>query len=569
MIYENSKYNNTPTSNLQIDACSSEYFDALSTGNQSLPSPINQRSDIVAIVLSTTFPMWLNSDYHKKYWLFKSVIVVDFNSLMDSRDLMEYMVLKRARDLVLLKALPAYADGEIAVHLCTPSYFGRRQPDIQTLCRQWDKNNFASYDTIFENRFRDFEGEVLHVASDIDDFPLLIIAENGSRAGISKSIMDAVSSNSNFSYTSTIQSNDELWGDFEDGCWTGLLKDLLDGGKNVTINYFTLTEERANSFDFSVPFLFEGFGFVLPAPTPYPPWRRLFNPFSINVWLGILVTLLIMPVLIHFLAKMSGTSICRTFGQTALAVFKSFIWQGITRQPKGDTERSLYMAWWWWGFFISYSYTSNLVAELTLPDFPPIITSVHELAKSPLRIMMLDYGEFLPDTLRTSDDPDLRTLGVRMDLHPFNESDPRGLYAGMIDALKARTHAITETSSYLRLVVRDSDLSPTDFFFLRDQVYPGSVAFFFPKYSPWKGKFDTDIQSLLEGGFVTKWRDEAMASLGLMGAELEESSVESLSLYHLQGPFVIIFIGWILSFLVVVAEFLGSKLPCKPLTVFT
>ena len=66
---------------------------------------------------------------------------------------------------------------------------------------------------------------------------------------------------------------------------------------------------------------------------------------------------------------------------------------------------------------------------------------------------MLDYGEFVPEALLESGDSNLRALGNKMDL--FSMFDANGkmegdLYRTLVDAMMDGTHAITETTSYLK-----------------------------------------------------------------------------------------------------------------------
>lgn len=49
------------------------------------------------------------------------------------------------------------------------------------------------------------------------------------------------------------------WGERdENGTWSGLLGELHRGAKDLAINYFTVTTERAEDFDYSVPYYNEG-----------------------------------------------------------------------------------------------------------------------------------------------------------------------------------------------------------------------------------------------------------------------------------------------------------------------
>lgn len=49
------------------------------------------------------------------------------------------------------------------------------------------------------------------------------------------------------------------WGERdENGTWSGMLGELHRGAKDLAINYFTVTTERAEDFDYSVPYYNEG-----------------------------------------------------------------------------------------------------------------------------------------------------------------------------------------------------------------------------------------------------------------------------------------------------------------------
>ena len=76
-------------------------------------------------------------------------------------------------------------------------------------------------------------------------------------------------------------------GELDNGTWDGLLGEVIDGDKNFTINYFTITQERLDYFDSSVSYFREGFGFALKNPAPYPPWTSLIYPFSWQVYMTI------------------------------------------------------------------------------------------------------------------------------------------------------------------------------------------------------------------------------------------------------------------------------------------
>ena len=65
-----------------------------------------------------------------------------------------------------------------------------------------------------------------------------------------------------FTYTTTYRAPDNMWGEYENGSWNGLLGEVYHGDKDVTTNYFTLTEHRLQHFDGSVPYSREGYCYI-------------------------------------------------------------------------------------------------------------------------------------------------------------------------------------------------------------------------------------------------------------------------------------------------------------------
>ncbi|CAL4078548.1 unnamed protein product, partial [Meganyctiphanes norvegica] len=92
--------------------------------------------------------------------------------------------------------------------------------------------------------------------------------------------------------------------------------------------------------------------------------------------------------------------------------------QGLYKLPTALHLRIFFTFWWLTALVIAVSYTSNLIAVLTIPAAAKRIHTPEELADSDLRLCMLDYGEFVPEALKTSSDRTFRILGNKMDLAP-------------------------------------------------------------------------------------------------------------------------------------------------------
>lgn len=72
---------------------------------------------------------------------------------------------------------------------------------------------------------------------------------------------------------------------------------------------------------------------------------------------------------------------------------------------------------------------------------------------------MQDYGSFVPDALRGSQDPSLHHLGKNLDLFPYEYLN----YEVGFSWVSNRTHALVETRSYLAYVVALHNVSSTTY----------------------------------------------------------------------------------------------------------
>lgn len=140
-------------------------------------------------------------------------------------------------------------------------------------------------DLLFPDSNRGFCGKTLHLATDIDDYPLVFQNTDGKVDGLSVRIIATLSDWLNFTYTTTEMAPDFLFGEYENGSWSGLLELVHSGQKDLTINYFVLALDliAMEYFDPSIPYHWEGIGFALKMPDPSPAWMNFLKTFHVNV----------------------------------------------------------------------------------------------------------------------------------------------------------------------------------------------------------------------------------------------------------------------------------------------
>ncbi|XP_070001310.1 glutamate receptor ionotropic, kainate glr-3 [Penaeus vannamei] len=422
---------------------------------------------------------------------------------------------------------------------------------------RWSAAAFPDWTALFPDRFVSLRGATLHVASDDGDMPFFFRKPDGTFDGTSKRMMDALGEWMDFSFTLTRRASDKKWGEKVNGTWVGMLGDVWRGDKDLAINYFSVTLERVEDFDYSVSHYNEGFGFSIMIPPPLPRWLNLIYPFSLLVWAAVGGSLLVTAATLYALS----------YARQHLSPFQSFIFtvqslmnQSIQKIPAPWPLRAFVAVWWITAYIIVISYTCNLIAVLTVPVYPKRIHTIKELADSDYRICMLDYGEFVPEALATSSDATLFALGSKLDLSPVVETQYYG-EEGCVEMVLDGDHAHVETYSFVKLLY--SEMGHGDeVYFVKEQIYEANLAFFFRKNTPWKYKFDQGIRRLVEAGLVHKWYDDIMDGLRRKHSKeysQSESAEKPLTLAHLQGPFLIYAVGQLLSAFIFLFEYFSSK----------
>lgn len=291
-------------------------FQAEDKWEDHLPPAKDQRGRFAFILAVGSEPEWLMNV--PDVWTPAMLLVVNVNASYDARPLLELPLIQRAISLALLEASDDKGTLEFLIYTSRPF---SRDPEggrrMKLFLGSWDNQLFSTIDALFPERFQTFGGEILHVASDYDDYPLIYEADDVD--GMNIRILKALGAWLNFTFTTTSVASDDLWGSLENGTWTGLLGDVYRGEKNITINYFTVVYERARDFDYTATYFTEGFGFALRVPPPLPAWRNLFLPFTPLLWASVVgAVVLTTPVIYLLIRATEGT----TFTDVAILVFK-------------------------------------------------------------------------------------------------------------------------------------------------------------------------------------------------------------------------------------------------------
>jgi hypothetical protein len=233
-----------------------------------------------------------------------------------------------------------------------------------------------------------------------------------------------------------------------------------------------------------------------------------------------------------------------------LTVWAAFLGAGVPEMPRGNTLRVLFVCW------VVYSLAMNTIYQAFFTSFevdPGLhhqIDTIEELLdnsivfafSSPLDVFFTDMLERLEPRIRCEPTNCLEYVATVYNATTFIG---RVLLDYHREALMKKEH--------------------------RHQVHPFGqdsfqlhVVLILQKESPFLLLFNDVITKIVEAGLVDHWKEdiieERRLKAGILALESLKDSYVELSVLHLQGAFIFLFIGFAFSFIGFLAELFVGKM---------
>ncbi|XP_061714376.1 glutamate receptor ionotropic, kainate 2 isoform X3 [Cydia pomonella] len=177
--------------------------------------------------------------------------------------------------------------------------------------------------------------------------------------------------------------------------WDGMIRELLEQRADVAIADLTITYDREQVVDFTMPFMNLGISVLYRKPIKQPPNLFSFlSPLSLDVWIYMATAYLGVSVLLFILARFTpyewhqtrspdGEKMENIFSLANCLWFAigSLMQQSCDFLPKAVSTRMVAGMWWFFTLIMISSYTANLAAFLTVERMDSPIESAEDLAK--------------------------------------------------------------------------------------------------------------------------------------------------------------------------------------------
>ena len=203
--------------------------------------------------------------------------------------------------------------------------------------------------------------------------------------GLYGDIFFALQQKLHFQYTIHHQ-EDNMWGTRqENGSYSGMFGQIQIGKMNWSISDTTMTLERLQFFDFSIPIMRQHRKLVTRKPHENFDYLSYLRVFSLQFWIALLVSAIVLILFMFWVLIINPIQDQSTF--SCLATAFTFIMLSLFGREifSLDTNRSgkiLCLVVVVWGFLISVSYNAILTSVLASSITVPSLDSLEDLLVS-------------------------------------------------------------------------------------------------------------------------------------------------------------------------------------------
>ncbi|XP_025207668.1 glutamate receptor ionotropic, delta-2 [Melanaphis sacchari] len=476
----------------------------------------------------------------------------------------------------------------------------------------WNKRNFQKKTDLYIDKVSDLQGNLLKVVT-FNYIPSAIknslMNENDENSGYKKGleieVLKSLGSAMNFIPViyEPINWRTEQWGKKQiNGTISGLLGEVWSARADLALGNLHYTPYHLNILDLSIPYNTECLTFLTFESKTDNSWKTLILPFKLNMWVGVLFTLLIggflfyafatahkhiedsensikiiqcdnqktkilknKPEFNQFMNKdVTGLYLFEDIENSILYTYGMLVAVSLPKVPSGWAIRILTGWWWIYCLLVVVAYKASMTAILANPDTRITIDTLDALADS--NINCGGWGEQSKEFFMTSLDKTGQRVGQKF--QEVYEVDKA------IDLVSKGQFAYYDNIYFLRYVkmmqniktyeqnvqlingtLNDTKNGDFTLHIMSSCIINMPISLGLQKNSPLKPAVDRFLRRVIEAGLVKKWLNDVMSDTVILEEPQQIEEVKALmDLKKLYGAIVILVAGYILSILVLLIE---------------
>jgi len=327
--------------------------------------------------------------------------------------------------------------------------------------------------------------------------------------------------------------------------------ELVEQGEiDMIFPAYTIEEKRLELVDYCFPTFIYHTMFGTTKPGLLPKAQAFLRPFSLEIWIYILMTVAVLPFMFRFIfSRKKRLSTC------VLKIISALLNQGLDIPSHYFRENILVASWLIVTFFISVIYSSLLLSFLTLPVREPSVRTPEQLSKVILEgsFQCYAYHGSTVTLLRESQDEHLQIIG--------NYIDENNNYIGYDDTMISQKRKNVAFISHERAI---SFVLGQEAQFSDDTLNMVMAGIVIRKSFPLRDRIDTMIHRMWATGTINKLCDDFFYQILYKAFSREdtneEEEVKPLSLSDLNGVFLSLVIGHTLALVILFFEIYYEKI---------
>ncbi|XP_050690664.1 glutamate receptor ionotropic, delta-1-like [Eriocheir sinensis] len=401
--------------------------------------------------------------------------------------------------------------------------------------------------------YSDLQGRHLVVTTN-NNWPFfkIITLDNGTVipvSGVDLKVITTLSEALNFTYH-LIRPPDGKWGGPQpDGTVTGLIGQVARHEAHATLCELSVTSSRETVVDFTFPYFLESTTLVSGAPKEKSRTFAVFSPFTLEVWLCIVVVVAAMGPFLYLLTRPLVLVLDHsdqpqyTPQELGFNMYRNFMVQSNLIRTSSWVLKIMFFSWYLFSFYINALYSGTLTAVLAIPAFEKPIDSLEQLASAHQRGYTIGTtrDSSFEDTLKSAVSGIYREVWLLM-----NHEDPSQSFLATpghgIQMILKRKYFVF-INAQLNSIMKATQLGRHQFHIGRQTFLPQSYGIACNTGSPLRDAFSSVLLRLIEGGLVYKWAGDEVSGGASSQSAAKTSGPPSITLQHLQAAFFLLTLG--------------------------
>lgn len=348
-----------------------------------------------------------------------------------------------------------------------------------------------------------------------------------------------------------------LWGwNLGNGIWNGVTGEIARSYSDIGVNCMWYRCHMVKEIECLRPHLMDKVRWYVPCATPYPRWMSLTRVFTLSLWMGFLVSYVIVSIIMWQIVKVTrkiSATAAQNEAYTSLPKCLLNFWAIILEESASNNPpdvaviRAVFFAWVLYCWAVNTVYQTYLTSFLIDPGFKSPLASEDEILASGIgydteRSIISIYGGLA--------EAGFKHIKITDDIESTEERVAKGALAFLF-------------SKYLvdyNIAVKYMDANGKPRICkIKDDFASTLITMFVPKGFPLKAKYDKVLLFLMQAGLLNLWWEKIKytATLETAGdiSPISEDYI-ALTMEHLQSAFYFLFLGYAISVLSFLLEIL-------------